>query len=88
MAEQTRAMALRILREKPAKRDQITLAYRLALGRQPTPQEAALGQEFLGKQEALPAPAGAATASDPPAVRALADYCLALINLNEFVYVD
>jgi alcohol dehydrogenase class IV len=56
----------------------ITAATLRCLSRNPTPQEIELGQKFLQKQTAL-----------TPAFRdALADYCLALLNSNEFVYVD
>jgi len=88
MGEYAYAMALRISREKQAKPERIILAYRLALGRRPNPQEAALGEEFLRKQEAVLISAATPGTNDSTATRALADYCLALINLNEFVYVD
>ncbi|MGV3664140.1 MAG: DUF1549 and DUF1553 domain-containing protein [Prosthecobacter sp.] len=46
--------------------------------RPPTKQETAAGQKFLQQQTAL-----------VPSFRdALADYCLALLNSNEFIYVD
>ena len=48
------------------------------LSRQPTMQEKAIGLKFLQKQTAL----------TPNFQAALADYCLALLNSNEFVYVD
>ncbi len=56
----------------------ITAAAQRCLSRQPTPQELKLGQTFLQKQTAL----------TPGFREALADYCLALLNSNEFVYVD
>jgi uncharacterized protein DUF1549/uncharacterized protein DUF1553 len=56
----------------------ITAATLRCLSRTPTPQEIELGKKFLQKQTSL-----------TPAFRdALADYCLALLNSNEFVYVD
>ena len=56
----------------------ITAATLHCLSRQPTPQDLEIGQKFLQQQTAL-----------TPAFReALADYCLALLNTNEFVYVD
>ncbi|MCF7785532.1 MAG: DUF1549 and DUF1553 domain-containing protein [Prosthecobacter sp.] len=56
----------------------ITAATLRCLSRQPTPQEIEIGQKFLQKQTAL----------TPGFREALADYCLALLNSNEFVYVD
>jgi hypothetical protein len=56
----------------------ITAATLRCLSRNPTPQEIALGQNFLQKQTSL----------TPAFHDALADYCLALLNSNEFVYVD
>jgi len=48
------------------------------LSRQATKPEIEAGQKFLQKQTALA----------PSFREALADYCLALLNSNEFVYVD
>ena len=56
----------------------ITAATMQCLSRQPTAQEIEIGQKFLQKQTAL----------TPGFREALADYCLALLNSNEFVYVD
>ncbi|MDI1312026.1 DUF1549 and DUF1553 domain-containing protein [Prosthecobacter sp.] len=56
----------------------ITAATLRCLSRPPTAQEIAGGQKFLQKQTAL----------TPGFREALADYCLALLNSNEFVYVD
>ena len=96
---QSRAFALRLLREGGADRErQVRRAYRLALGRPPRPEEARLADEFLKEQAALlrdrlrarervalpePLPEG----TDPAAAAALADFCLALLNANEFLYV-
>ena len=75
----------------------VSLCYQRALCRPPTEQELELGLEFLTAQAALvsseqrqqfalPRPAP----KDLPAHRgaALVDFCLALFNSNEFVYVD
>ena len=48
------------------------------LARQPTKHEIEAGRKFLQKQTSL----------TPSFREALADYCLALLNSNEFVYVD
>jgi hypothetical protein len=50
----------------------ITLAYRLALGRAPDPRERTLARAFL----------------DDRGEGALEGFCLALININEFIYLD
>ncbi|MGL6096354.1 MAG: DUF1553 domain-containing protein, partial [Fimbriiglobus sp.] len=51
----------------------VDLAYRLAFARPPSPQERAEGVEFLK--------------AGPPD-KALKDYALVLMSLNEFIYVD
>ncbi|WP_395716935.1 DUF1549 and DUF1553 domain-containing protein [Prosthecobacter sp.] len=56
----------------------ITEAALRCLARQPTKEEIEAGQKFLHKQTSL----------TPNFQAALADYCLALLNSNEFVYVD
>lgn len=50
-------------------------AFGLALGRPPTTEEAAALTAFLGRHKGPPA-------------EALADLCHALLNLNEFLYID
>lgn len=87
MSDNARAMAERIQREAVTDPERLKLAYRLALGRLPSAAELALGQEFLRKQEALLRGSGPADGKGG-ATTALADFCLALMNLNEFVYVD
>jgi len=56
----------------------ITTATWRCLSRAPTSDEISAGQAFLQKQTALA----------PTFAEALADYCLALLNSNEFVFVD
>jgi hypothetical protein len=74
-------------------------AYRRTFGREPTAEEAKLGATFLAEQaksvrnrirarQDIGLPAGLPTGVDPAVARALADYCLALLNSNEFVYID
>jgi hypothetical protein len=61
---------------------QITLCYHRALGRLPSVAEIADGQQFLKVEtERL------ADGKSPDAT-VLTEYCLALLNLNEFVYID
>ena len=56
----------------------ITAVTLRCLSRQPAKQEIEAGQKFLQQQAAL----------TPGFRAALADYCLALLNSNEFMYVD
>jgi hypothetical protein len=84
MGEHARALAARINREAATDAERVAHAYRFALGRQPSPRELKLGEEFLQKQSTLLQTSGTAS----PAATALSDYCLALMNLNEFIYVD
>jgi hypothetical protein len=99
MQEQSKAFARRLLHEErtvPAAR--ITLAYRLALARPPRPQELKTALEFLDAQtelvrdrllarERVGVPANLPGKVDPAEAAALADFCLALLNRNEFLYV-
>jgi len=68
----SRALADRVRRAEPREADRIVLAYRLALGRPPDPVEARLAAGFLAGNGA----------------EAVDDFCLAVLNLNEFVTVD
>ncbi|MBI2826570.1 MAG: DUF1553 domain-containing protein [Planctomycetia bacterium] len=74
-------------------------AYLRVFGRRPSGEEAKIGAEFLTRQaerlrhEAretarLAQPAGCEPSTDPFATAALVDFCLALMNANEFVYVE
>ncbi|HEX5271921.1 MAG TPA: DUF1553 domain-containing protein, partial [Gemmataceae bacterium] len=95
---QSKALAARLLREcGPDAGRQIDRAYRLALARPPRPAEREAARTFLRTQADLirdrlrtrnpPAPpAGVADPVDPAAA-ALADFCLAMFNRNEFLYV-
>ncbi|HEX3726981.1 MAG TPA: DUF1549 and DUF1553 domain-containing protein [Pirellulales bacterium] len=86
--EQAQALARRLEREAPDDQGaQIVRAYRLAFSRLPTERELTSVLEFLAKQEAQIAaddPAAAATAGE----RALAAFCLVLLNTNEFAYLQ
>ncbi len=71
--DSSNALADRVAREAgPETSARIDQAYRLALGRKPDPGEFRLAEAFLNE-------GGEGT---------LADFCLALLNVNEFVYVD
>ena len=94
LQEQSRAFAARLRREcGPDVDRQIDRAYRLALARPPHPGETATARQFLADQadwlrdpRHAPPPEGGPGAADP-AAGALADFCLALLNRNEFLYV-
>ena len=78
---------------------QVDTAYRWAMGRLPDEREQKLALQFI-KQQATSlkeAKRNAATlaipdklpeGTDPIAAAALTDFCLALFNVNEFIYVD
>jgi hypothetical protein len=77
---------------------QIEAAYLRAFSRSATPDEVRAGQDFLDSQARLLRASGrgekdlalpeGVEAADPPAAAALVDFCLALFNANEFVYLD
>jgi hypothetical protein len=77
----------------------VELAFHRALSRPPSAEELQGGVEFLRQQaaqlstaqravEALALPLPEHDAADPFMGAALTDLCLALLNLNEFVYID
>jgi hypothetical protein len=87
MQEQSRALAGRLLWEAgPGNAARVEWAYRLALARPPRPVELRTSLEFLDAQAEL-LRTGTSGVADPAAA-ALADFCLALLNRNEFLYVD
>jgi hypothetical protein len=100
MQRQSKAFAARLIRECGTDQDrQIDRAFVLSLGRSPRDVELRLAQEFLREQANLfhdrlrarkPVgfPADMPETIDPAAAAALADFCLALFNRNEFVYVN
>lgn len=78
---------------------QIDEAYRRVLGRPPDANELETGKAFITRQssdlrkekrplEKMAVPTGKQAQTDPHHAAALTDYCLALFNLNEFLYVD
>ncbi len=79
--------------------DQVTLCYLSTLARFPTESELTTAVQFLTGQAArlrvdrrraseLAVPVGLPQNSDPFHAAALTDFCLAVFNLNEFVYID
>lgn len=77
----------------------ISQAYQRVLGRLPTRAEQDFAAQFLDRETTQIKASGRATATlavpanlpetvDPCRAAALTDFCLALFNLNEFVYVD
>ncbi len=99
MQEQSKAFAARLLREERTGRaPRIELAYRLALARSPRPEELKTALQFLDAQtelvrerllarERVGVPANLPEGADPAEAAALADFCLAMLNRNEFLYV-
>jgi hypothetical protein len=98
LQEQSKALAARLLRECGPDADrQIDRAYRLALARPPRPAEREAARTFLHTQADLirdrhrnrkpPAPSAGGPDSVDPTAAALADFCLAMFNRNEFLYV-
>jgi hypothetical protein len=100
MQEQSKAFALRLLRECGSNVGrQIDRAFCLALARPPRDVEVAMARDFLkGQTELLldrlrarlpvSFPGGAPLGVEPAAAAALADFVLALLNRNEFLYID
>lgn len=69
--------------------ERIRVCYQRTLGRPPAPAERALAQEFLASRPQPPAGTAQPSRHDGASdLAALTDLCLALFNLNEFVYVD
>jgi hypothetical protein len=84
LQEQSRALAVRLATEAGADPDrQIERAYHLALGRPPRAVERQMARDFITTQANLLQPRHANGATT-----ALADFCLALFNSNEFLYAN
>ncbi|HKA08289.1 MAG TPA: DUF1549 and DUF1553 domain-containing protein [Gemmataceae bacterium] len=78
-AERARQFAERVVREVGDDRDAaVERGYQLALARKPTSEERSAAERFLESQ----------TEKAGGAKEAFVDFCHALFNLNEFVYVD
>src|SRR5262249_9972241 len=96
--DQSRAMAATVIRESGQDVErQVARAYARAFGRPPLAHEMKVAKDFLRDQAEsaadrlrarLPAgvPEGLPAGADVPHAVALADFCLALCNANEFVY--
>ena len=94
-----RNAAGRVLKTSEPVGTHIERAFRYVLGRKPTQPELAVLQEFIVSQSdrlrqearsaaelALPLPCP--TRSDPYRAAAFTDLCLALLNSNDFLYID
>jgi hypothetical protein len=77
----------------------IRRAYQIAFGREATPGEIAAAESFIARQQSLIAferspgrplllPHGFPKFLDPPLAAAITDFCHALLNANEFIYLD
>jgi hypothetical protein len=83
--EYARALAKRAATDTQTATDQVVRnAYAIALSRPPTADEVSDATAFIAGQSDAYAQAGRADAKD----LALADFCQALMCLNEFVYAD
>jgi hypothetical protein len=99
LRQQSQRLTVRLLREVGNDVDrQIEQAFRIALGRPPKAVEKQLVLAFLSEQRGaledrlrarlpLALPEGIPDGSDPATVAALSDFCLALLNGNEFLYI-
>ncbi len=99
--EYAQAFAGRLLLDNPHAdlRPLVIAAYRLAFGREATEDEIAAAMRFIASQQSLIVaerpggrplllPRGFPKFLDPPLAAAITDFCHALMNANEFVYVD
>ena len=97
--EQARVLAGRVYAgtSNPSDLDElVSNGYRLAIGREPKADERARSVEFLrsqpallsDRQEQLTLPIPASEGPTPAQSAAVVDFCHALLNLNEFVFVD
>lgn len=89
MNEQASAFAERLLNEagnEPAA--QIERAYRLAVSRKPTSRELAIAIGYLQQQQQRWQELAENAEADQAQRHALQALCKAILNLNEFVYVD
>ena len=78
------AFADRLAREGPKSSERITAAFRSAFHREPQTDESAAAIDLLARHAEMYRTAG----RDNPERDALVDMCRALMNANEFLYVD
>jgi hypothetical protein len=80
---QSKAFAERVWKlAGPEQQQQVRVAFRIGLSREPSPGEIAENVAFLNRQMAAQAK------SATPALEALTDLCDVILNLNEFVYIN
>ena len=78
--DRARTLRARIEQEVGAEQDkQILRAFELAIGRAPSAQEVTMSQDFLQEMSTR-------EGTDP--ARAMERYCLLVLNLNEFMFID
>jgi hypothetical protein len=83
IVEQSKAFAQRVLKlAGPEQEQQVRVAFRIGLSREPSPKELAENIGFLNRQMAAQAKAAS------PSLEALTDLCDIILNLNEFVYIN
>jgi mono/diheme cytochrome c family protein len=83
--EQAGFFAERVAKEAgEEKRARVVRAFKIALGRAPSVKESGWALSFLKSQ----AEGYAQRGNETPEFAALRDFCHAVINLNEFIYVD
>lgn len=83
---QSERLAAILLNKKPSPGECLSELYLRVLGRQARPEELEVGLQFLSTQSAILAESGHSQARS--AQGSLADFCLALLNSNEAIYVD
>jgi hypothetical protein len=100
MQEQSKALASRLLRECRSDLNGIVeRAHVLCFARSAKTEEISMAKEFIDQQTGLilermrfrqlvGLPADFPNSVDPAFARAVCDYCLALLNRNEFLYVN
>ncbi|MDX2037513.1 MAG: DUF1549 and DUF1553 domain-containing protein [Isosphaeraceae bacterium] len=79
-----RGLAERLEKDATTPDDRVSLAYRRVLGRRPDAGELASALEFLDRQTAV---AAREQPAEPPSRLALVDFCTAMLNRNEFLYI-
>jgi len=100
VSEWSSALASRILNDAGLSPDQqVERAYRLVLSRAPNAaehaavldflqQQSGLLQERLARNEKVPVPENVPNGLEPARAAAFVDFCHALLNSNEFLYVN